>query len=349
MDYREHPINRNITEEAKIGLLREMLRVRRFELTALKQYNAGRIGGFLPLGIGQESIPVGLRSLVGPDDHTICGWRGLGHALAAGVSMDACMAELYGKSGGCCQGKGGAMSLFSPANRFWGAYGLAASQTPIAAGLAFALKQGGKHGAVFCILGDGAVNQGVYHETLNLAGLFNLPVVFVIENNGYGMGTSVSRSSRYRECLARRAETYNIDWEKIGDGNLYELRARVDTALEKARKEHRPTVVEIPTYRYYGFHVADSRAKIYRSPEEIELMKSTRDPIILWRRRLLEEGILDDKIVQRLDEEARQEAKSAVAFAEASESPTRADIMTHVYWESDHGTPASKIGRHFFD
>lgn len=348
-DYREHPINRDFTAEAKIDLLRQMIRIRRFEQEALKEYCSGKMGGFLVLDVGQESIPVGVRSIMGPEDHTICGWRGIGHAIAAGVSMEACMAEHYGKSGGCCKGKGGAMSLFFPENRFWGAYGLAASHTPIAAGLAFAMKQQGKEGVAICFLGDGAVNQGVYHETLNLAGLFGLPVVFIIENNGYAMGTSLARSSRFKECLARRAETYNIDWLKIGDGDLYELRAKVGTVVERTRKEQRPTVVEIPTYRYYGSHVADANHKKYRTPEEIETMKSTRDPVDLWKKQLMDEGILGEEEINGIDQAAKQEAKGAVVFAEASEAPTLQDSMTHVYWESDHDTPASKIGRHFFD
>ena len=348
-DYREHPINRDFTAEARIDLLRQMIRIRRFEQEALKRYLAGKIGGFLILDIGQESIPVGVRSVMSPEDQTICGWRGIGHAIAAGMSMDACMAEHFGKVTGCCKGKGGAMSLFAPQHSFWGAYGLAAAHTPVAAGLAFAMKRQGKGGVTICFLGEGAVNQGVYHETLNLAGLFGLPVVFVIENNGYAMFTSLARSSRFKECLARRAETYDIDWLKIGDGDLYELRAEVGAVLERTRKEQRPAVVEIPTYRYYGSHVADANYKKYRTPEEIEMMKSTRDPVTLWKKQLIGEGLLDEAAINSIDEAAKQEAKSAALFAEASEPPVLADIMTHVYWESDHATPASKIGRHFFD
>ena len=151
------------------------------------------------------------------------------------------MAELFGKVNGCSKGKGGMFSYYDPGRNHWGCHGLAAAQTPLAAGLAFAVKQREESGAVVCFLGDGAVNQGVYHESLNLAGLFGLPVVCLIENNGYSMGTSVARSSCFKECLARRAETYDIDWDRCGDGDMYELRARVWTALERARHERRPT------------------------------------------------------------------------------------------------------------
>lgn len=347
-DWRQHSVNLNFTPEAKLEVLRTMLRIRRFEQEALKYYQGGRIGGWLILSIGQESIAAGVRSLMGPEDHSISGPRGMGHALAAGMEMSACMAEQFGKVTGCSKGKGGDFSFFAPAKHHWGCHGLAAAQTPLAAGLAFALKQREIPGAVVCFLGDGAVNQGVYHESLNLAGLFGLPVVYLIENNGYAMGMSVARSSRFKECLARRAEGYDIAWDKTGDGDLYELRARVGVALQRARTESRPTVIEIPTYRYYGFTVADANSKKYRSPEEIEGMKKTRDPIRRWKETLSAEGLIDDAGFQDIDAGAKAEAVAAAKFAESSPPPDIEDIVQHVYWESDNDTPASKIGRHFF-
>jgi pyruvate dehydrogenase E1 component alpha subunit len=348
MDYRDHPLNRDLTPDAKVQIYRQMVRIRRFEQEAMKYYISGKMGGLLPLDIGQESISVGVRTLVGPEDHAICGWRGIGHALAAGMEMGPCMAELYGKAAGASGGKGGAMSLFVPSNRFWGSYPIAGAQTPLAAGLAFALKLRGIQGAVICFLGDGTVNQGVYHETLNLAGLFDLPVVFVIENNRYAMGTSQERSSRFKECLARRADTYDIAWDITGDGDLYELRARVGVLMERARRESKPAVIEIPTYRYFGFTVSDANHKKYRTPEEIEFMKQTRDPITRWRQQLEAEGLMNDELANRVDAEAKVEAMQATGFAEAAPPPTVEDVMSNVYWETDHSTPASKIGRHFF-
>jgi len=347
MDFREHAINRDWSEEGKIDLLRQMLRIRRFEQAARTCYCTGKMGGFLILSIGQESVSTGVRSLMGPLDHSISGPRGLGHALAAGMAMGPCMAELYGKVSGCSKGKGGMFSSYHPGRNHWGCHGLAAAQTPLAAGLAFALKQREVPGAVVCFLGDGAVNQGVYHESLNLAGLFALPVVYLIENNGYSMGTSVARSSRFKECLARRAEGYDIDWDRCGDGDLYELRARVWTALERARHERRPTVLEIETYRYYGFTISDANTKKYRTPEEIEERKK-RDPLAGWRKHLQDEGILDAAAAEEIDLAAKAEAMEAVKFAEAGTPPGIGDIMEDVYWEADHDTPASRIGRHFF-
>jgi pyruvate dehydrogenase E1 component alpha subunit len=347
MDYREHAINRDWSAEGRIDLLRQMLRIRRFEQTAMKYYNGGRIGGWLPLDIGQESIATSVRSLMGKNDHSVSGYRGLGHGLAAGISMGPIMAELFGKSNGISKGKAGAVSYFAPDLHHWGAYGLAAAHTPLAAGFAFALKQRGIQGAAVCFMGDGSVNQGVYHESLNLAGLFGLPVVYLIENNGYAMFMSESRSSRFKECLARRAEGYDIEWDHFGDSDPYEIRARVSHALQRARLESRPTVVEIETYRFHGFHVGDANTKKYRTPEEIEAHKK-RDPVMLWRKRLLEEGILDEAKAEAIDLEAKDEALEAVKFAEAGAAPSISDIVRDVYWESDHDTEASKIGRHFF-
>ena len=347
MDYREHAINRDWSAEGKIDLLRQMMRIRRFEQEALKYYTGGRIGGFLILSIGQESVSAGVRSLMAPEDHGISGPRGIGHALAAGMPMSSCMAELYGKANGCSKGKGGMYSFYDPSRNHWGCHALAAAQTPLAAGLAFALKQRDIPGAVVCFLGDGAVNQGVYHESLNLAGLFGLPVVFLIENNGYALGMSVSRSSRFKECLARRAEGYDIDWDKCGDGDIYQLRVKVWTALERARREKRPTVLEVDTYRYYGFSVADAGNLKYRTLEEIEERKS-RDPLRLWKEHLVEEGILSEAQAEEISLLAKEEAREAAKFAESGVVPTVSDVVRDVYWESDHDTEASRIGRHFF-
>ncbi|HEY1121094.1 MAG TPA: thiamine pyrophosphate-dependent enzyme, partial [Haloferula sp.] len=208
-------------------------------------------------------------------------------------------------------------------------------------------KQRGIQGAAVCFMGDGSVNQGVYHESLNLAGLLGLPVVYLIENNGYAMGMSVHRSSRFKECLARRAEGYDIEWDKCGDGDIYELRAKVGVALERARHENRPTVLEVETYRYYGFSVSDANHKKYRTPEEIEERKK-RDPLRLWKEHLLGEGVLDEAGAEGIDQQAKGEAVAAVKFADAGVAPSLADIVRDVYWESDHDTEASRIGQHFF-
>lgn len=349
LDFSESKINQELTAEDKIQFFRDMSRIRRFEQTALKFYNKGMMGGFLHLYIGQESVAAGTISLCGENDHVITAYRCHGHALAVGMDMNTCMAELYGKSTGAAKGKGGSMHLFDPSKNFWGGHGIVAGQTPLGLGLAYGVKYQGLEGCSLCYLGDGAVNQGVFHESLNLAELFELPVVYIIENNGYSMGTSQGRSSAYKNCLAQRAEAYNMAWDLVNGEDLYEVRAKTHIAMERARKESKPTVLEIATYRYYGHSVADANAKKYRTPEEIEKYKTYHDPIRLWRRRLIEEAVFTDAEADAIDKEAKAEADRAAVFAEQSPPPTVDDIFDDVYWETDNDTESGKTGRHFFN
>lgn len=349
LDFASSPINRALTAEQKVELLRMMIRIRRFEQASLKYYNAGRIGGFLHLYIGQESVAVGTISLCGENDHNITAYRCHGHALASGMNMNECMAELFGKYTGSAKGKGGSMHLFAPDKNFWGGHGIVGGQTPLGLGLAYGLKYKGLQGAALCYMGDGAVNQGAFHESLNLAALFELPVVYIIENNGYSMGTSQKRSSAYRGCLAQRAEAYDMEWDLIDGSDIYEVRAKTHIAMERARKESRPTVLEITTYRYYGHSVADANAKKYRSPEEIENYKNNHDPINTYRNRLLQEGVITQEQADQINQQAADEAAAAVAFADASPAPSIESIMDDVYWEVDNKTTAGQTGRHFFN
>lgn len=343
-------INRGMTSGQKVDLLRQMLRIRRFEQTALKQYQtSGQIGGFLHLYSGQEAVAVGTLSLRGEDDHVIAGYRAHGHALAAGMTMNECMAELFGKATGCSKGKGGSMHFFAPDKNYWGGHGIVAGQTPLGLGLAFGLKYKGIKGCCLCYLGDGAVNQGVYQASLNLASLWSLPVIYVIENNQYSMGTSIERSSAYKTCLAARAEGYNMDWDRINGEDLYEVRAKTWKAIQRAHNQSRPTVLEIDTYRYYGHSVSDANAKKYRNPEEIEKYRKFHDPLQLWQTRLLKEGVITEAQIAELDTAAQAEAAAAVEFAVKSPLPEPADIFSDVYYEVDRQTPAGRTGKHFFN
>jgi pyruvate dehydrogenase E1 component alpha subunit len=350
LDFASSPINQSLTAERKIELYSLMVRTRRFEQVALANYQKpGRMGGFLHLYIGQESVAAGTLSLCGEHDHNITAYRCHAHALASGMSMKECMAELFGKSTGCSKGKGGSMHFFAPDKNFWGGHGIVAGQTPLGLGLAYGLKYLGRDGCCLCFLGDGAVNQGAFHESLNIASLFGIPVVYVIENNGYSMGTSQKRSSAYTGCLAQRAEGYDIAWDVINGSDIYEVRAKTNIAMERARKEHKPTVLEIETYRYYGHSVADSKHKGgYRTPEEIEEYKKSHDPINVFCSKLIAEGVLNDGLIEEINIKAKAETDAAVKFAEESPAPTIADIASDVYWETDNNTPASKIGHHFF-
>jgi len=349
LDFSQSPVNQTLTDERKIELFTQMVRIRRFEQVSLKYYQSGKMGGFLHLYIGQESVAVGTISLGGEHDHYITAYRDHGHALAVGMSMKECMAELFGKQTGCSKGKGGSMHYFAPDKNFWGGHGIVAGQTPLGLGLAYGLKYLDRKGASLCYLGDGAVNQGAFHESLNLASLFDLPVIYVIENNGYSMGTSQQRSSAFRGCLAQRAEGYDMEWDVVDGSDIYEVRAKTHIAMERAHASHRPTVLEIFTYRYYGHSIADANHKKYRTPEEIENYKKNHDPINVFRRRLIAEGVLSEARDAEITKAASEEAAEAVEFAEKSPAPTIADISIDIYWESDNQTEASKTGRHFFN
>ncbi len=347
-DFSKDPVNAALKPAQKIQLLREMLRIRRFEQQALKYYNQGIMGGFLHLYNGQESVAVGTASLMNGHDEIITAYRDHGHALSVGMGMNECMAELFGKGTGCSKGKGGSMHFFAPDKHYWGGHGIVAGQTPLGLGLAFAIKYKGIHGCAVAFLGDGAVNQGVFSECLNMAALFELPIVFVIENNGYSMGTSLARSSAIRQSLASRAEGFDVDWSVCEGFDLYELRAHLGSAMDKARKQSRPHVLEVATYRYYGHSVADANAKKYRSPEEIERYKTDFDPITRWENQLLKEKVVTPAQIEKIDAEAKAEAAAAAEFGIASPWPSEESIFEDIYHEVDHKTEAGQTGRFFF-
>ena len=324
-----------------------MVRIRRFEERCLRAYQQGRIGGFLHLYIGQEAVAVGCCSVMEKNDHVITAYRDHGHALAVGMNPNELMAELFGKASGCSKGKGGSMHFFDPSRNFWGGHGIVGGQVPLGAGIAFALKYRAISGACLTFMGDGAVNQGVVHETYNLAALWSLPVVFVIENNGYSMGTSQRRSSA-GAGLARRAEAYGMTWD-VGNGHdLYEVREKTDRMLQLARQKSQPAVLEIITYRYRGHSVADPDST-YRTKEEIENYRRTKDPLTLIHDTLVAEGVLTEEIAKEVDLAARAEAERATQFAEQSPFPATEDIQKDVYWEADNPAQRSSQGRLFFD
>lgn len=348
-DFASAPVNASLTSEDKAGLLRDMIRIRRFEQAALKNYQAGKMGGFLHLYIGQESVAVGTCSLMGDHDHVITAYRDHGHALAVGMNMNECMAELFGKVTGCSKGKGGSMHYFAPDKNYWGGHGIVGGQTPLGLGLAYGVKYKGLTGSCMCFMGDGAVNQGCFYESLNMASLWNLPVIYIIENNGYSMGTSQARSSAYASCLAERAAGFGIEWESFNGEDIYQVRAHVQKAVDRAHKESRPTVLEIATYRYYGHSVADAKHKIYRSEDEIERYKQLHDPIQIFKNHLLRENVISEDQYEEIDSAARQEAEDSVRFAEESPYPSEASITEDVYFEVDTHSEAGRTGRHFFN
>ena len=346
-DFINHPINRELEAEEKIRLYSQMLRIRRFEERSLRAYQQGHIGGFLHLYIGQEAVAVGAVSVMSEDDHVITAYRDHGHAIAVGMDMDECMAELFGKRTGCSKGKGGSMHFFAPDKNFWGGHGIVGGQTPLGLGIAYALKNKGVKGACLCFMGDGATNQGPFYESLNLASLWKLPVIYIIENNGYSMGTAESRHSA-GEPLARRGDCFDVNWSVHQGHDLYEVRAAIEDALARARTDCSPSVLEIVTYRYRGHSVADPD-QTYRSKEEIEEYKKNKDPINLFRDKLLAEGLMTDEDAKALDQSAKDEAEASAEFALASPFPDTSELMDDVYWETDNPEHKTSSGKLFFE
>jgi len=340
-------INARLTTPERLELYRMMVRIRRFEERCLRAYQQGRIGGFLHLYIGQEAVAVGCCSVMQKEDHVITAYRDHGHAIAVGMNLNELMAELYGKATGCSKGKGGSMHFFDPSRNYWGGHGIVGGQVPLGTGIAYALKYRGVKGACLTFLGDGAVNQGAVHEAYNLAALWSLPVVFVIENNGYSMGTSQRRSSA-GSGLAKRAEGYGMAWDVCNGHDCYEVREKADRMLQLAREKSQPGILEVMTYRYRGHSVADPDST-YRTKEEIENYRHTKDPLTLFQDTLVAEGVLTEEIVKEIDTAARAEAERAALFAEESPFPAPEDILKDVYWEEDNPEHKQSQGRIFFD
>jgi pyruvate dehydrogenase E1 component alpha subunit len=306
-----------VTSEVRRDLYEQMVLSRVFETEAERQYKAARIGGYCHLSSGQEATTVGAMHVLHPADLLVTGYRCHGFALARGVSPDAVMAELFGRSDGCAHGRGGSMHLLDVDRGFYGGWGIVAGQLPVATGLGLALVRQGSSQAVLCELGDGAVNMGAWHESLNLAALWHLPVVYLIVNNEYGMGTSVARASAEPE-LWRRASAYRMHGERVDGDDLDAVIEAAGRLLHDAREQRKPAVLEAVTYRYRGHSVADA-GLAYRTRDEIA-GRQALDPIVRVRRRLLDSGVGEDEL-DAIDGRVDARVEAAVAFAEASPEP----------------------------
>jgi pyruvate dehydrogenase E1 component alpha subunit len=323
----------------------EMVLIRRFEEAAERQYKAARIGGYCHLSSGQEAATVGAVAAMEPDDLLVTGYRCHGFALARGVPPEAVMAELFGRRDGCAHGRGGSMHLLDVSRGYYGGWGIVGGQLPIATGMALSLVRRGSSHAVLCELGDGAVNMGAWHESLNLAAVWELPVVFLVVNNRYGMGTSVERASAEPD-LFKRAAAYRITGERV-DGD--DLEAVIDSAgrlLSAARQERRPAVLEAVTYRHRGHSVADA-GLAYRTREEIEERKLA-DPLERTRATLRERGVEEERI-EAADAEAEAAVERAVAFAAADPAPDVDRLAAGMYAPGSGGqfermAPGSPLG-----
>jgi pyruvate dehydrogenase E1 component alpha subunit len=313
-------------------LLRSMLLQRRFEERCAEAYALGKIGGFCHLYIGQEAISAGTMSMLRPDDYVITAYRDHGQALARGLSPRAIMSELFGRADGCSGGKGGSMHLFGAEFNFLGGHGIVGSHVPVAAGVAFAIKYRKGDQVCVCFCGEAAVNIGAFHEALNMASLWNLPAIFIVENNRYGMGTAISRSTANEDMLVR-AKGYRMTGESIDGQDIFAVREAVGRAVERARKDKRPTLIEMRTYRFMGHSMSDAAAGTYRSREELE-ENMKRDPILLLHQFMHEHDELSEGELATIDEEAKAIAQDAWDFADKSPEPALESLHQHVLADS---------------
>ena len=309
------------------GLYEQMLLIRTFETEAERQYKAARIGGYCHLSSGQDAATVGATHALDPGDLLVTGYRCHGFALARGVPADAVMAELFGRVGGCAHGRGGSMHLLDVSRGYYGGWGIVAGQLPIATGLALGLVRQNRPQAVLCELGDGAINMGAWHESLNLAAVWRLPVVFLVMNNEYGMGTSVERASAVTD-LYRRAAAYDLPAERVDGDDLLAVAQAASTLLGGAREERRAAVLELVTYRHRGHSVADA-GLAYRTRGEID-EHIKHDPIFRVRALLAAEGVSDAKL-DALMSSVEEQVAASVAAAVASPPPQVSTLATGMY------------------
>ncbi len=310
-----------------LGYYREMLLIRRFEEKAGQLYGMGQIAGFCHLYIGQEAVVTGCRAAMNEGDQMITGYRDHGHMLACGMESRGVMAELTGREGGYSRGKGGSMHMFSTEKKFYGGHGIVGAQVPLGAGLGFANKYLDNGAVSLAFFGDGASNQGQVYETFNMAKLWDLPVVFVIENNQYAMGTSVERSSAETE-LYKRGISFEIEGIQVDGMNVLEVRDAAQKAIDHARGGKGPMILEMKTYRYRGHSMSDP-AK-YRSRDEVTKTRSERDPIDAVRARLLDEKWADEAKLKEIDKEIKEIVKDAAEFAQTSPEPDPKELWTDV-------------------
>ncbi len=322
------PEKSNVSKEELLKFYREMLLIRRFEEKAGQLYGMGLIGGFCHLYIGQEAVVVGLEACTKEGDKRITSYRDHGHMLACGMEANGVMAELTGRSGGYSHGKGGSMHMFSREKHFYGGHGIVGAQVPLGAGLAFADRYKGNDNVTFAYFGDGASNQGQVYETYNMAELWSLPVIFVIENNHYAMGTSQARSTK-STTLFGRGLAYGIPGEQVDGMDVLAVKEAGAKAVAHCRAGKGPYILEMMTYRYRGHSMSDP-AK-YRTREEVEKMKSEKDAIEHVRDLLLNAGLASDEDLKAIDKSIKEVVNASAEFAKESPEPALSELWTDIY------------------
>jgi pyruvate dehydrogenase E1 component alpha subunit len=316
------------TKDELLQYYRDMLLIRRFEERAGQLYGMGLIGGFCHLYIGQEAVVVGMQAALKDGDQVITAYRDHGHMLAAGMTANGVMAELTGRSGGYSKGKGGSMHMFSIEKAFYGGHGIVGAQVSLGTGLAFANKYRSDGKVCLTYFGDGAANQGQVYESFNMAALWRLPVVYIIENNQYAMGTSIQRSSSETH-LYKRGISFNIPGEEVDGMDVVAVREAGKRAVERARAGEGPYLLEMKTYRYRGHSMSDP-AK-YRTKEEVDEKKAKHDPIELVKKMLIDAGHADEAALKEIDREIRTVVSDSATFAQESPEPDPSELMTDIY------------------
>ena len=321
---------RALENEDLLDLYRMMMLIREFEEHAAEQYARGRIAGFLHLYIGEEATGVGAVSVMEDRDHLITHYRDHGYALARGVTPAAAMAELFGKETGVVHGRGGSMHFSDVSKNFWGGYAIVGGHIPLASGLALASQYLEQDSVVVCVFGDGATNTGAFHEAANLASVWKLPVIFLVENNLYGMGTAVEYVSAVRD-MSRKAIAYDITAARVDGQDVLAVREAMKAALEHCRSGNGPFLLEALTYRFRGHSMADPES--YRSKEEVERFRKD-DPIVVFRNKLISDGVATQEEFDQIDADALKEIEQAVEFAEESPVPDPSSIDEFIYADS---------------
>jgi pyruvate dehydrogenase E1 component alpha subunit len=333
-----------LSRDKLLDLYYQMTLIRQFEEKAAEAYTLGKIGGFLHLYIGQEATGVGAISALKPSDYVVSSYREHGHAIAKGMEPRAVMAELYGKATGCSKGKGGSMHMFSAEKRLYGGQAIVGAQLVIGAGIAFGLQYEESENLVLALLGDGAVDEGAFHEGLNLAALWKLPVIYLCENNQYSMGMAVKKAWSV-ESLEPRAAAYGMPYIKVDGMDVLAVRQAVENATDRARAAGGPTLIEAATYRFRGHSMADPA--YYRTREEEAQWKANRDPLRIFEARLKEAGIARDGDIKAADERAAEVVEEAAQFAEQSPFPeldalyedVQVDGAGAIAWRDKPSTP----------
>ena len=318
----------DFTKEQDLAAFRDMLLIRRFEEKAGQLYGMGLIGGFCHLYIGQEAVVIGMQMTLKPGDGVITGYRDHGHMLACGMDPRGVMAELTGRRGGYSHGKGGSMHMFSAEKGFYGGHGIVGAQVPLGTGLAFASKYRGNDNVSLTYFGDGAANQGQVYESFNMAKLWKLPVIYIIENNQYGMGTSVARASA-TTTLFKRGQSHDIPGDQVDGMDVRAVKAAGEKAVNWCRTGNGPIILEMRTYRYRGHSMSDP-AK-YRSKEEVDKVRSEHDPIEQVRQRLLSKKWANEDALKKVDTEVRAIVNEAAEFATHDAEPDPSELYTDVY------------------